>query len=132
MMNEQVFLGGRPVVGFGGDAFDPKFVAVGVGIPILGIVAGAGGGGAIGYKYGSGWGAAGGALVGGLAGGAAGILVAQRVAYAAAKNNETGVGAAPIASSLPWGEIIASSVVSALAGLAIEEAVHSVRKKQRR
>ena len=67
-MNEQVFLGGVPVVGFG-DAT----VSVGVGTVAPAVVA-----------------------------------------------------------TLPWGEIVASSIVSAAAGWALDEAVRSMRKKRRR
>jgi hypothetical protein len=43
-----------------------------------------------------------------------------------------GVGSAPaVVATLPWGEIVASSVVSAAAGWALEEVVRSVRKKRR-
>lgn len=76
MMHEQISLNGAPVVGFGDEASEKKSYAVLIGVPLLGIVAGAVGGAALGKGA---IGTAGGAVIGGLVGGAGGIMVAQLV-----------------------------------------------------
>jgi len=49
------------------------------------------------------------------------------------RNAAIGVGTPAVATAaLPWGEIVASSIVSAAAGWALDEAVRAARKKRRR
>lgn len=59
---------------------------------------------------------------------------APAVGLALENRNTTGVGTPPViaAAGLPWGEIVASSIVSAAAGFALDGIVSAVRKKKRR
>lgn len=129
-MNEQIYLGGAPTIGFGSaitDADERGRRALGVLFLSWGV--GAIGGGVIGYNKGKLLGAVGGVVVGGIVGTVAGGAVASMIAR---QPDNVGVGAAPVvASGLPWGEILASSVVSAAAGWAIDETVQAVRKRRR-
>lgn len=79
MMHEQIALNGAPVVGFGGSVEDEKkFYGTMIGVPLLGIIAGAAGGALLGRKK-SGAVAAVGAVAGGIAGGAGGIVLAELI-----------------------------------------------------
>lgn len=49
-MNEQVFLNGGPVVGFGAMDSETKFYATAIGVPLLGLVGGGAVGGIVGNK----------------------------------------------------------------------------------
>jgi hypothetical protein len=98
-MNEQIFLSGAPVVGFGASSWpfndDPggekKFIVTGAGIPLLGWAVGAIGGGVVGYKSGKILGAVGGVVVGGIVGTATGLGIAYMILANA--TNEHNVGA---------------------------------------
>lgn len=132
MIFEQAFLGGAPVIGFGAtESEEKKFYGVMVGVPLLGLVTGAGSGGVVGYKYGKSLGAVGGSLVGGFAGGAAGVIAAKAILLASTPPTGVGTPSTATSAGLPWGEIVASSVVSAVAGLALDGIVRAARKGRR-
>jgi len=90
-MNEQIFLGDAPAVGFGDVASEQKFIVTGAGIPLLGWAVGAVGGGVIGYRSGKILGAIGGVVVGGIVGTATGAGIAYLILKNAADEHNTGV-----------------------------------------
>jgi hypothetical protein len=90
MIHEQVFLDGAPVVGFGAsEEEEKKFYGTIIGVPLLGIIAGAAGGALLAHKKGGVGVTAAGAVVGGLVGGASGIALAVGVLRATAPANST-------------------------------------------
>jgi hypothetical protein len=85
-MNEQLFLNGAPVVGFGASEEDErKFYGVMIGAPLLGLVAGTATGAVLGHKAKKGGVVTAiGAVVGGLAGTTGGVALAHIILRASA------------------------------------------------
>ena len=88
-MNERVYFNGAPVVGFGAsEEEEKKFYGTMIGVPLLGIIAGATGGALLAHKKGGAVATATGAVVGGLVGGAGGTALAVLVLRAGAKRQQ--------------------------------------------
>lgn len=140
-MNEQIFLNGAPVVGFGSeitDADERHNKALGVWLLSFGV--GAIGGGVVGYNSGKILGAVGGVVVGGIVGGVAGGAVAYAIASPPKSVGVSGFGlgdavatpVAAVAAITPWKEAIVASIVGAATSWAIDGAVRSTRRRRRR
>lgn len=88
MLYEQISLNGAPVVGFGAsEGEEKKFYGTMVGVPLLGIVAGAAGGALLAHKKGGTVATATGAVVGAFAGGASGVALALIILRVGAKQS---------------------------------------------